>query len=144
MIVEQVLAQKGRDVYTISPSTTVAAAARLLHKNKVGCMVVIDQHGNIAGMFSERDVIHGIGLYDDQVFTMPVAELMTKDVITCAPSDTLERLEKMMTGGRFRHLPVVEGGRLRGIVSIGDIVKNRLDEAAMEVDQMRTYVAGAH
>ncbi len=143
MLVEHVLDQKGREVHCTTPVTSVLAAAQALNKNRVGCMVVVDGEGRVAGMFSERDLARGIAVFGDEVLKAPVSELMTKEVITCKPTDTVEQLMGVMTRSRIRHVPVMHESRLVGMVSIGDIVKNRLQEAEQEIDHMRHYVAGA-
>lgn len=141
MLVETVLHGKGTDVVTVRPEATVSEAARLLCAHRIGALVVVDEHEKIVGMLSERDIVRGMALKGSVVHEMQVRELMSADVLVCRPEDSLAQLMSVMTNRRVRHLPVIDGdNRLRGIVTIGDIVKNRLDEATMEVDSLRDYV----
>lgn len=141
MIVRNVLkAKASNQVATTSSDQTVAGAAQLLHKHHIGALVVIDADGAIEGILSERDIARGLALHGEELGTLPVNMLMTKTVLTSHPDDSIEQLMQIMTEKRIRHLPVVEHGKLVGIMTIGDVVKNRLEEATMEVDQMRGYV----
>jgi CBS domain-containing protein len=141
MIVRNVLkAKASNQVATTSSDQTVAGAAQILHKHRIGALVVVDTDGSIEGILSERDIARGLALHGEELGTLPVKMLMTKTVLTSHPDDSIERLMQIMTEKRIRHLPVVEHGKLVGIMTIGDVVKNRLEEATMEVDQMRGYV----
>ena len=141
MIVRNVLkAKASNQVATTSSDQTVAGAAQILHKHRIGALVVVDADGSIEGILSERDIARGLALHGEELGTLPVNMLMTKTVLTSHPDDSIEHLMQIMTERRIRHLPVVEHGKLVGIMTIGDVVKNRLEEATMEVDQMRGYV----
>lgn len=141
MIVKSVLnAKASNQVATTSSDQTVSGAAQLLHKHRIGALVVVDAVNAIEGILSERDIARGLALYGPELGDMPVHRLMTRGVLTCSPDDSIEELMEVMTEKRVRHLPVVENGRLTGIMTIGDVVKNRLEEARMEVDQLRGYV----
>lgn len=139
MLVETVLRAKGNTVVTTGSEATVGEAARVLAANRIGALVVVDR-GEIVGVFSERDIVRGMADQGERLFHMPIAELMTRNVVTCAPGDSLESLMATMTNRRLRHLPVIDGGRLVGIVTIGDVVKNRLEEATMVADSLKRYV----
>lgn len=141
MIVRTVLkAKASNQVATTSADQTVAGAAGLLHKYRIGALVVVDSSGNIEGILSERDIARGLAQHGEELGLLPVSALMTRTVQTCSPDDSIERLMQTMTEKRIRHLPVLEHGKLVGIMTIGDVVKNRLEEATMEVDQLRGYV----
>jgi len=140
MQVQSILKTKGDRVVTARPETTIAEAARLLSENRIGAVMVLSGDGRIAGVLSERDIVTAFARHALGVATMTVGELMTREVLTCAPDDTVESVMATMTGRRVRHLPVVREGKLIGIVSIGDVVKWRLDETASEADSLRQYV----
>jgi CBS domain-containing protein len=143
MNVEMILKTKGRDVITIQPSATLAAAARLLQQRGIGAIVVLDQEGGVAGILSERDIVHTLAKSGPNSLNQPVGEVMTRRLHTCKLADTINDLMALMTAQRIRHLPVVEQGRLCGIVSIGDVVKYRLEEVEFEAGALREYVATA-
>lgn len=143
MIVRNILQYKGAKVVSVRPDATVAEAAKTLFSNRIGAALVMEGEDTIVGIFSERDMVRGMAVHGDQVESMKVADLMSRNVLTCSPNDTLENLMAIMTANRVRHLPVVESGALIGIVTIGDVVKNRLEEATMVVSSLRDYVAGS-
>lgn len=140
MHVRAIVEAKGGAVVTTRPEATIGDIARLLAERRIGAVIVLDDAGTIAGVISERDIVTGLAAHGARVVDMKVAELMTRDVILCLPDATIEEVMAMMTNRRIRHLPVVEQGKLMGIVSIGDAVKSRLDEAALEVESLRQYV----
>lgn len=144
MYVQSILDTKGSKVVTTHPGETIAATARLLTENRIGAALVLngpgDGNGQVVGVISERDIVAGMAKYGTRVTEMTVADLMTREVLLCRPNDSIADIMAVMTARRVRHLPVIEGDRLVGIVSIGDMVKHRLDEAAMEVDSLRQYV----
>src|SRR5438046_359827 len=132
MRVNEVLRRKGGEVAVVRSSEKVASAVRKLFENRIGALVVNDRWGKLAGMFSERDVIAGLARQGTAALELQVAELMTPDVTTCTPEDRVDDVMQVMTVHRVRHLPVMEGGQVTGIVSIGDLVKYRLDEMKEE------------
>jgi CBS domain-containing protein len=140
MNVRAILDHKGREVMTLPPDATVAEACYLLHRRRIGAAPVAGADGGLAGIFSERDVVAGLAAHGSGVANLKVADLMTREVRHCSPEDEIGDIMAIMTERRVRHLPVLEEGRLGGIVSIGDVVKARLDEAAHEVDSLRQYV----
>lgn len=142
MNVERMLDEKGRDVLTILPSATVADAVAILTGNRIGALVVSADGTSIAGILSERDIVHGLKSRGAALLGTPVAEIMSTEVRSCAPEDTSREVMALMTEFRFRHLPVVSGGKLCGIISIGDVVKNRLDEILNESELLKNYVMG--
>lgn len=142
MHVAAVLKRKGNNVVIIHPDRTISDAAHLLTTHRIGAVVVAEQDRQVRGIISERDIIHGIARHGQRVLDMPVTELMTREVLTCDPGDTMARIMGVMTDRRVRHLPVCEDGRLVGMISIGDVVKQRLNEAEVEVESLRDYVGG--
>jgi CBS domain-containing protein len=137
MDVERILDTKGRKVVTTRPDTSVAEAVSRLRAEGIGAMVVLAGSGRLDGIISERDVVRGLARHGRTVLDLKVADLMTRAVTTCSPKDTVKAVMAVMTERRVRHLPVVKAGRLLGIVSIGDVVKNRLDEMELEVNVLR-------
>jgi CBS domain-containing protein len=142
MIVAHILASKGRDVATTTPDKTISAAVAELSARKIGALVVVER-GRLAGIVSERDIVKAIGLRGAGILDDPVSSIMTRDVVTCRESDTINGVMTRMTRRRFRHMPVVEDGDLVGIISIGDVVKVRIEEVEHEADELRTYIATA-
>ena len=142
MKVEAVLTAKGRQVASINPSATLATVAQRLRLEGIGSLVVLEE-GKLAGMISERDVVHAFAAHRAEAAELKVADVMARDLVTCRPDDSLTRVLGLMTRHRVRHLPVLEGGRLVGLISIGDAVKHRLDELELEAAVLRdAYIAG--
>jgi CBS domain-containing protein len=143
MKVETVLAVKGHEVATVHPAATLATVAQRLRLERIGALVVLDG-GKLAGIISERDVVHAFAAHRAETSEIKVADVMTRDVITCRPEDSLTRVLGVMTRHRVRHLPVLEGGRLVGMISIGDAVKHRLDELETEAAVLRDAYISSH
>ncbi len=141
MNVSTILKNKGFDVITCQPDARLSEIVNMLNRHKIGSVVIVDGDDMVCGIVSERDVVGALAEKGGAVLDQPVADCMTKEVFTCTGEDTLEKLMSEMTMHRFRHLPVVEGGRLVGLVSIGDVVKQRIAEAEMEAAAMRDYIA---
>jgi len=142
MHVSAVIKRKGNTIVTITADQTISAAANLLTVNRIGAVLVVDREGGIVGIISERDIIRGVSEHGAKVLDHPVEQLMTREVQTCRPGDTIADIMGVMTRQRIRHLPVMEDGKLQGIISIGDVVKQRLDETELEVETLRGYVVG--
>jgi CBS domain-containing protein len=142
MNVDAILRSKGNSVATITPDATVARAVRELKTRGIGALVVSQDGTSVAGILSERDIVHALAEQGAALLDMKVDTLMTRRVVTCAPEDTVSELMARMTERRFRHLPVLRDGILIGIVSIGDLVKNRIDEVQFEADSLRSFIAG--
>ena len=140
MIVSHILGQKGRDVATVSAEASVTDAVQILGARKVGALVVANPGRDILGIISERDVVKLIARLGVAALGEPVSKHMTAKGVTCAPDDTINTVMERMTAGRFRHMPVEEGGKLAGIISIGDVVKARLDQMANESQALREYI----
>jgi CBS domain-containing protein len=143
MNVSSILAAKGGDVITIEPTATLAVAASLLTKKRIGALVIVGAGGRVAGILSERDIVHALAERGRQALDEPLSQAMTREVATCEPDDEITSLMERMTDGKFRHMPVVKGDKLAGIVSIGDIVKQRVDEMERESEAMRGYIQTA-
>jgi CBS domain-containing protein len=143
MIVKSILSAKGSDVATIAPSATLAEATKILADRKIGALVVTGAAGRITGIISERDIVRAFAEHGAAALQFPLSEVMTRKVVTCTPADTVAVLMEHMTAGKFRHLPVMEDGRLVGIISIGDVVKYRLTELEFEHGAMRDYIQTA-
>ncbi len=141
MIVEHILKTKGTAVYTIERANQLSETARLLSDKRIGAAVVVDQAGTVCGVLSERDLVQAIARQGSSALSRPVSEFMTAEVVTCRLQDTVDALMELMTERRIRHLPVVEDGKLRGIISIGDVVKWRIAETVMEAEALREYIA---
>ncbi|HSO42469.1 MAG TPA: CBS domain-containing protein [Rhodospirillales bacterium] len=141
MYVSDILKVKGGEVVSITATETIYAALSLLATNKIGAVLVTDPQGGIAGIMSERDLVRAMHKYGKDLFDKHVGDLMTSNVVTCSPKDPVAAIMGMMTSQRFRHVPVVEDGKLAGMISIGDVVKSRIEEAQFEVDALRRYIA---
>jgi CBS domain-containing protein len=140
MNVDAILRAKGNSVATIAPDATVARAVHELKTRGIGALVVSEDGRGVAGILSERDIVHALAEHGAALMTMTVDALMTRRVVTCKPEDTVSELMARMTERRFRHLPVMREGALIGIVSIGDLVKNRIDEVQFEADSLRSFI----
>jgi CBS domain-containing protein len=140
MFLEQIVKEKGGQVYSVAESATLKECAELLEKRKVGAMVILNEAGSLIGVISERDIVRNIAKSGAAALACRVGEVMTRQVVTARPRDTVESAMARMTDRRIRHLPVLEGGRLVGVVSIGDLVKWRLADAVAEVEAIRSYI----
>jgi len=143
MDVQTILRCKGRSVATIHPAATVERAVALLRVRGIGALVVSEDGESVDGIVSERDIVGALAHHGTGLLTLRVDEVMTRPVVTCSPDDSVAELMAEMTNRRIRHLPVVRNKRLVGIVSIGDVVKSRLDEIEYEAHSMRSFIAGA-
>ncbi len=141
MRVKDILNRKGSAVATIDPEASVADAVATLHERRIGAVVVSADDASISGILSERDVVGALATMGPAVLTATVRQIMTAEVLTCEPEDELRSLAITMTDKRFRHMPVVVDGKLAGIVSIGDVVKHRVDELQTEHDQLMDYIS---
>ncbi|WP_313014490.1 CBS domain-containing protein [Brevundimonas sp.] len=141
MFVAEILKTKGNAVFSIAPERTVADACAALEERRVGALVVCDGD-RVAGVFSERDVVRALAADGAAALNRPVADYMTAKVIFAEPKEEMSALMSRMTDRRIRHLPVLEGERLVGVISIGDVVKCQIAEHAQEADSLRSYIAG--
>ena len=143
MTVKAIVSRKGRDVVTIEPSATLEAAIAKLAERRIGAVVVLGTDRRVIGILSERDIVRAFAELGADALTKRLAQVMTREVVTCSEAETALSLMERMTTGKFRHIPVVEKDRLVGIVSIGDIVKHRLWEMEQESAALRDYIQSA-
>jgi CBS domain-containing protein len=141
--VKELLREKGNHVWTIAPKATVYEALELMAAKNIGSLVAVE-HGDVAGVFTERDYARKVILKGRSSKTTTVAELMTTDVLYVSPEDTIENCMALMTDKRLRHLPVMENGKLAGVVSIGDIVKIIISEREFTIRELERYITGGH
>jgi CBS domain-containing protein len=140
MNVESILKSKGSSVVTVAPDETVARALSILEAHEIGALVVSADRTKVEGILSERDIVRGLALRGPGLLEVKVSEVMTAEVFVCEPDDTVAELMSQMTQRRIRHLPVVVGGKLQGIISIGDVVKHRVGEIESETEALREYI----
>jgi CBS domain-containing protein len=140
MKVGDILKGKGTRILTIRPEEAVSTFVKRVKLEKVGAMVVSTDGTTVEGLITERDVVHGLATHGAELLAKEVRDVMSQRVLTCAPSDSIKDVMVKMTQGRTRHLPVMDGGRLAGIISIGDVVKSRLDNAELEANVLRDYI----
>jgi CBS domain-containing protein len=133
-------ARQARECGTIEPTAVLAAAVNVLAERRIGAVVILGADHRIVGILSERDIVHALAEHGPTALHRTVGQFMTRDVKTCSENDTIESLMGRMTTGKFRHMPVVEQGKLVGIVSIGDVVKNRVEEIEREAAALRDYI----
>jgi CBS domain-containing protein len=143
MNVETIMRNKGGAVTTVAPQATIRDAVAMLRRERIGALVVSGDGVKVEGILSERDIVHGLADRGAPLLDAPVDALMTRRVFTCTPRDSVGDLMAMMTERRIRHIPVLKDGVLAGIVSIGDVVKHRLDEIEYEASSLRSFIAGA-
>lgn len=143
MTLSGILKHKGTSVAHVTPAASIAEVTETLNRHKIGAVLVCDEAKRLLGVVSERDVVRGLVQHGGDVLRMTASQLMTRSLRTATPTTGVLEAMALMTEGRFRHLPVVEDGQLVGIVSIGDVVKARIEQQDHEVDSLRAYVAGA-
>jgi CBS domain-containing protein len=143
MTVKSILAIKGSDVVTIEPTANIADAAKRLAERRIGALVVTGPDRRVVGILSERDIIQALAAHGTAALDLSLTEVMTRKVVTCSAGDTISSLMERMTEGKFRHMPVLEQGKLVGIVSIGDVVKHRVQEMEREQSALRDYIQTA-
>ncbi|MDE1148546.1 MAG: CBS domain-containing protein [Azospirillaceae bacterium] len=142
MHVSGILKHKDSTIVSVRPEDTIETVVALLAAHRIGAVLALDPAGAVAGIISERDIVRGLATHGPHVLNQSVSDLMTRKVVSCSPHDSVSSIMTRMTEGRFRHMPVMENGRLLGLISIGDVVKHRIAEATSEVESMRVYVAG--
>ncbi|NRP12654.1 Inosine-5'-monophosphate dehydrogenase [Aliiroseovarius sp. xm-m-379] len=140
--IHTILDHKGHEVITTSPTTSVRDVVAILRDKRIGAIVVIDPEGELVGILSERDIVRALADRPDHTLPGQVQELMTTDVQTCSPDDSSESVLTRMTEGRFRHMPVIEGGQLVGLISIGDLIHQKLLELEHEALQLKQLIVG--
>ena len=143
MTISKILAEKGRKIVSIEPAATLQSAATLLAEKRIGAALILGADRRIIGILSERDIVRAVGERGVAALEEPVSQTMTRKVSTCTEGETLVCIMERMTDGKFRHVPVVDQGRVIGIVSIGDVVKHRLQEMEHDSAAMRDYILTA-
>ena len=143
MIVKNILAGKRGNVVTIEPTADLAAAAKLLAGRRIGAVIILGADQRIVGILSERDIVRALAEHGPTALNKPVSQVMTRDVKTCSEDDTMGGLMGRMTNGKFRHMPVVQQGKLIGIVSIGDVVNSHVEQIDHEAKALREYIQTA-
>ncbi|HQT43978.1 MAG TPA: CBS domain-containing protein [Halothiobacillus sp.] len=143
MMLSAILKNKPANVISVDPETSITNVVKLLGEKRIGAVLVIDAHDKLVGILSERDIVRTLNTHSAATLNMTAAQLMTHSPTVTSPEATVVDAMQVMTDGRFRHLPVVSNGKLVGLVSIGDVVKARIDQQAHEVDSLRAYVVGA-
>ena len=143
MIVNRILSLKGRDVATIEPGQTLSEAARVLAERRIGALLIVDGRRPVAGIITERDIVRAIAMHGARALEEPVSRFTTEKVLTCTGETSINHVMELMTQQKFRHVPVVEAGSLSGIISIGDVVKLRLEEVEADTQAIKEYIATA-
>jgi len=147
MNVKMVLAAKARnlggDIVCIEPTADLAAAVKLLSTHRIGAVLIRGAGGRLAGILSERDIVRALSDHGASALALPVGQAMTREVATCSEDDTVASIMERMTTGKFRHMPVIANGELTGLISIGDVVKQRVEEIESESEAMRDYIRTA-
>ena len=141
MLVETILQTKGTTVHTLPRNGTLADAVAMLNARNIGALVVTEDDGRIVGILSERDIVRRLGDGQAAALALPIADCMSRDVFTCTRETPISEVMEQMTRRRIRHMPVVENGRMVGIVSIGDVVKRKIEETEQEAEALREYIA---
>jgi CBS domain-containing protein len=141
MQVETILQSKGRKVHTVPAASKVADAVAALNRHNIGAVIVVDTEGGVAGIISERDIVRLLGRDPVGALKRPVSECMTTSIVSCTHDTTVAVLMEQMTRYRIRHMPVIEDGELEGLVSIGDVVKRKIEETEQEATALREYIA---
>jgi CBS domain-containing protein len=143
MTVKAILSVKGGNVFSIEPTATVEAAVKTLTENRIGALLVLGPDRRVIGIVSERDIVRTLAARGAGALKEPLAQVMTRKVVTCSPSETVGTIMERMTTGKFRHVPVIEQDRVVGVISIGDVVKHRLHEIEKESAALRDYIQTA-
>ena len=143
MTVTAILSKKGGEIVSIGPAATLVAAVKLLAARRIGAVVVLGVGGRLVGILSERDIVRAVAERGPDALSDTVAHVMTREVLTCTADESVDSIMERMTAGKFRHMPVIDRAKLIGIVSIGDVVKERLDAMAHEAEALRTYIQTA-
>jgi CBS domain-containing protein len=143
MNVKAILAAKGGNIICIEPTADLAAAAKLLSAHRIGAVLIRGAGGRLAGILSERDIVRALSEHGAGALALPVGQVMTRNVATCGEDDTVASIMERMTAGKFRHMPVIANDKLVGLISIGDVVKQRVEEVESESEAMRDYIRTA-
>ena len=143
MTVKSILSNKGGDVISIEPTATLETAVRMLAEHRIGALLVLGPDRRVIGILSERDIVRALAEQGADVLKQPLAQVMTRKVVTCSQTETVGTIMERMTTGKFRHVPVVEQDQVVGVISVGDVVKHRLHEMEQETAALRDYIQSA-
>ena len=143
MTVKAILSNKGSNVITIEPTATLDTAMKTLAEHKIGALLILGPDRRVIGIISERDIVRVLAEHGAEVLSKPLAQFMTRKVVTCSQTEAVATIMERMTTGKFRHVPVVEQDQLVGIISIGDVIKHRLHEIEQESAALRDYIQTA-
>lgn len=141
MHVAAILTRKGHQIHSVAPTDSLGDVAKHLVEHRIGATLVIDDSGILAGILSERDIVRAVAQDGAAALSRSAADVMTRDLVTGAPTDTVATMMAVMTERRIRHVPILDNGRLVGVISIGDVVKARIDDAELEVESLRGFVS---
>lgn len=141
MTIAHILHGKPHRLISVAPEQTLQQAAEVLARERIGALLVLKPNGDIAGIISERDIVRAVGTTGADILARPIAELMTKEVTCCSSEDTVDQAMALMTERRFRHLPVRQGGKIVAMISIGDVVKRKVEDAEAESQSLREYIS---
>ena len=143
MSIHSILAHKGQSIISVTPNASIAEVTHVLAEHRIGAVLVCNERGDLMGILSERDIVASLAAHGASALDHTAERLMTRHVTTATSRTTVAEAMQMMTNGRFRHLPVLEHGRVVGVISIGDVVKARMSQQEQEVDSLKAYVSGA-
>ena len=141
MSVARMLEGKPKNIISAKPDDKISSVVALLAKHRIGAVIISDDSNAVKGIISERDIVRDIARNGANVLDMPVGDCMTSKVVSCTSDDTIDHVMELMTANRFRHMPVIDGGKLLGIISIGDVVKSKIEQAERDAQDMRDYIA---
>ena len=141
MTVSSILDEKGRKTFCMTANTSVEGVLSELANKKIGAVLITNADDSIAGIMSERDIVRALAAKGASILADPASRHMTSDVVTCGEDDTISSVMEKMSAGRFRHIPVIRDGRLTGVISIGDVVKKRIEQAEKEAEDIRSYIS---
>jgi len=142
MTVAAILGDKGKNVISAGPDASLGKIAGILAENRIGAIIILEKDGSVCGIASERDVVRQIAQQGKDALDNPISSCMTRKVISCQPDNTIDEVMGIMTKNKFRHIPVMEGNSLVGIISIGDVVKRKIEQAERDAEEMKRYIAG--
>lgn len=142
MTVSSILESKGNNVITANSNTTIQEIANILAAKKIGAVIIVDDADKVCGIASERDIVREVAKNKEQGLEQAISVCMTHAVVSCDETDTINHVMEKMTQGRFRHVPIISAGKLLGIISIGDVVKARIEQAERDAEDMKRYIAG--
>jgi CBS domain-containing protein len=142
MTVAAILGEKGGNIISAGPDTSLQEIAKTLASNRIGAIIILEKDGSVCGIASERDVVRQVAQQGNEALRSPVSVCMTRKVVSCSPDQTIDEVMGIMTRNKFRHIPVTSENKLVGIISIGDVVKRKIEQAERDAEEMKRYIAG--